>query len=670
MANVKITDLTAYTDPVSTDVLPIVDVTNDVTKKVSIADVMENAGSGSLANCGIAFDGDPNTGLYRAGADQVAVVTGGTARLSATTTALTAALPVDHPLGTAGAPTVTFTGDLNTGIYSPGADQVAISTNGTGRLFVSSTGNIGAGAAPIACRLASSTADVGGTIGDTAQICTVNTNGAIGDFSGIRFNYFNDGGTGGKFAYIGSVLTSTATNGAADIVFGTRPTSTTTISERMRLDSSGGFQFKGAGTAGVTQAVSFNGSAPVNSLVIDSTGKVGLGTSTPGSVLDVQGTGTSPLARVTNTSSFTGGNNFTTPHLRIVNSNDVTSEVARLAYIVGNGGQVYLDSILENATTGYSSFSIRTRGADNLGERLRIDSSGRVGIGDNAPGSTLTVKGATGVTPLQVSGPSSEFCRVTSDGKLLVGTSSVSQDSTAVLQGRSSNSSASAVLRMNVGTATPANNDALGYLCFGDSSSSDAAYVWAQRDGGTWSGSSKPTRLVFSTCSDNAASPTERFKIDRNGNLRSFNVTGTNLVCVNDGASGTAVIYFQTSSVELGKITTNGSNAVTYATSSDYRLKENIIPLKNAVARLSQLKPSRFNFLNTPGQTVDGFIAHEAQAIVPECATGVKDEVDADGNPVYQGIDQSKLVPLLTAALQEALQKIEDLEGRLTAAGL
>jgi hypothetical protein len=65
--------------------------------------------------------------------------------------------------------------------------------------------------------------------------------------------------------------------------------------------------------------------------------------------------------------------------------------------------------------------------------------------------------------------------------------------------------------------------------------------------------------------------------------------------------------------------------------------------------------------------TIDGFLAHEAQAVVPECVTGTKDQIDDEGNPVYQGIDQSKLVPLLTAALQEALAKIETLEARLTA---
>jgi hypothetical protein len=82
---------------------------------------------------------------------------------------------------------------------------------------------------------------------------------------------------------------------------------------------------------------------------------------------------------------------------------------------------------------------------------------------------------------------------------------------------------------------------------------------------------------------------------------------------------------------------------------------------------VQQLNPVRFNFIADPDRTVDGFLAHEVQDVVPEAITGTRDEVDAEGNPVYQGIDQSKLVPLLTAALQEALTKIETLEARVAA---
>ena len=139
------------------------------------------------------------------------------------------------------------------------------------------------------------------------------------------------------------------------------------------------------------------------------------------------------------------------------------------------------------------------------------------------------------------------------------------------------------------------------------------------------------------------------------------------------GVDGTSLAFFypnkDLSGPPVGSISQNGS-ATAYNTSSDYRLKENVVPLTGAIDRLQQIPVHRFNFIANPDRTVDGFLAHEAQEVVPECVTGTKDEVDDDGNPVYQGIDQSKLVPLLTAALQEALQKIEDLEGRLTAAGL
>ncbi len=133
-----------------------------------------------------------------------------------------------------------------------------------------------------------------------------------------------------------------------------------------------------------------------------------------------------------------------------------------------------------------------------------------------------------------------------------------------------------------------------------------------------------------------------------------------------DTTSAIPHIIFKTPNGVIGSIATSGS-ATAYNTSSDYRLKENVTPLTGAIGRLNQLQVHRFNFKADPDKTVDGFIAHEAQAVVPEAVTGTKDEVDADGNPIYQGIDQSKLVPLLTAALQEAIAKIETLEAKVAA---
>jgi hypothetical protein len=109
------------------------------------------------------------------------------------------------------------------------------------------------------------------------------------------------------------------------------------------------------------------------------------------------------------------------------------------------------------------------------------------------------------------------------------------------------------------------------------------------------------------------------------------------------------------------------SSSTSYNTSSDHRLKENVTDVTDGITRVKQLEPKRFNFIADPDTTVDGFLAHEAQTVVPEAITGTHNQVDDDGNPVYQGIDQSKLVPLLTAALKESIAKIEALEARVTA---
>ena len=125
------------------------------------------------------------------------------------------------------------------------------------------------------------------------------------------------------------------------------------------------------------------------------------------------------------------------------------------------------------------------------------------------------------------------------------------------------------------------------------------------------------------------------------------------------------ITFLNSSGDTAGSIIQNGVKSVTYATSSDYRLKENVVELTAAIPRLKQLAPKRFNFTAAADVTVDGFLAHEAQAVVPEAVTGSHNQIDGDGNPVMQGIDQSKLVPLLTAALQEAIGRIETLEQRL-----
>ena len=134
----------------------------------------------------------------------------------------------------------------------------------------------------------------------------------------------------------------------------------------------------------------------------------------------------------------------------------------------------------------------------------------------------------------------------------------------------------------------------------------------------------------------------------------------TNMVFARAG-TGTMIVFRANNVTTTGTISVSGSTTA-YNTSSDYRLKENVDYTWDATTRLKQLKPARFNFIADADTTVDGFLAHEAQAVVPECVTGAKDAVDADGNPEYQGIDQAKLVPLLVKTIQELEARITALE--------
>ena len=126
------------------------------------------------------------------------------------------------------------------------------------------------------------------------------------------------------------------------------------------------------------------------------------------------------------------------------------------------------------------------------------------------------------------------------------------------------------------------------------------------------------------------------------------------------GSDGTIAQFRRQDSV-VGSISVTGSSTA-YNTSSDYRLKENVTYDWDATTRLKQLKPARFNFIVDADTTVDGFLAHEAQTVVPEAVTGTHNEVDDDDNPVYQGIDQAKLVPLLVKTIQELEARITALE--------
>ena len=174
---------------------------------------------------------------------------------------------------------------------------------------------------------------------------------------------------------------------------------------------------------------------------------------------------------------------------------------------------------------------------------------------------------------------------------------------------------------------------------------------------------------------------TERMRITSNGEflLNRTSIFGTGNTCsafiegkstaamyvIGTNTSGYQLITFFNGSLNVMGSITHNNTSVTYGTSSDYRLKENVVELDGAIDRVKLLQPKRFNFIADAENTVDGFLAHEVADVVPEAITGVKDEVDEDGNAVYQNIDQSKLVPLLTKAIQEQQVLIEQLQAEV-----
>jgi len=188
--------------------------------------------------------------------------------------------------------------------------------------------------------------------------------------------------------------------------------------------------------------------------------------------------------------------------------------------------------------------------------------------------------------------------------------------------------------------------------------------------------------MVFQTRVSDALA--ERMRIDSSGNLLvnttttgqantqgfAFNV-GTGSYLSIGHATGTAggqpFLSFSYNGGAIGSVTQNGTTAVAYNTSSDYRLKKNIAPITGALVKVNLLKPCTYTWKFAPDETGEGFIAHELAEICPQAVHGEKDAVDADGNPVYQGIDTSFLVATLTAAIQEQQALITALTARITA---
>jgi len=361
-----------------------------------------------------------------------------------------------------------------------------------------------------------------------------------------------------------------------------------------------------------------DGASPTERMRIDSSGQIGIGTSSPTSnngslsnLIEIKGTNNNCITGTTDTSGDTG---------LILEAMDSTrspqprySQIAMPCDSSGNGSVTFFTA----AASGFVT------------EKMRIGSDGMVGIGNT----------------------------VASD---MVGNSSLTIGS-----GASGQAGAYTVY---------SNSDTYGALYFADATSGTGRYAGGVEYNHTndmLSLSTNSTGRMYLTSTGTAMGdtnqPTRHGKVTKVLVYNGSSDGGQFALHVGRVGTGTeSQICITNGNGQVGGVTTSGAST-SFNTSSDYRLKENVTDVTDGITRVKQLAPKRFNFIVDADTTLDGFLAHEAATVVPEAVHGTKDEVDDDGNAVMQGIDQSKLVPLLTAALQEAIAKIETLETKVAA---
>jgi len=335
-----------------------------------------------------------------------------------------------------------------------------------------------------------------------------------------------------------------------------------------------------AGTSAADYAARFRKSDNTVIMEVSGNGNVGIGTDNPASKLHIFDGGSS----VNNTITF--GNPSATPK----------AEIKHTA-----SGNEFLNISCKGTTSGFGNIAFYTGPTPD--ERMRIDSSGNVGIGTSSPSAPLTVSKSTGYTEVTVASGSQEIDLFTNSTGSTCGLLTASNIPIIFYN--------NSLERMRI--------DSSGNLLINNSTGA----------GGT--------------------PPNSGFVLETGGNIK-FRVSSN---------GSAASQYYNASGTIVGSVVVNASSTA-YNTSSDYRLKENVDYDFNALNRVAQLKPARFNFIADADTTVDGFLAHEVQDIVPEAITGEKDGVDDKGNPDYQVIDQSKLVPLLTKAIQELSDKVDN----------
>jgi hypothetical protein len=482
----------------------------------------------------------PTTALT-IGADQSATFAGTVNFATAGFTNLSITGVATFAAGTVSLPSITTAGDTNTGIYFPAADTIAFTEGGVESMRIDSSGNVGIGNSNPSAFGGLTSLSIGGS---NRGLLTVR-NASNADRGYVYFDSTNF-----SVESVGTALNLVSPT-SQPILF------TTAGTERMRIDSSG---------------------------------NVGIGTTTPNGALGIaRGVGVNAYVEI-------AGNGNTTGTSSLLLGQDGTGT----AYCWQRANGVLLFGT-------------------NSTERMRIDSSGNVGIGTSSP--------AMGV----------HIVRNWTSGKSTVGAQTI----TSFASG---------------GTAGFGNYDSDG---------SRAGYFYSDVSN-TYLYSEKNTPMLFGT------NNTERMRILSTGVVAVGRTDALNnsRMSVHAYASVISIetttaadnyyplFFYNASASYVGYVFCN-STGTSYVTSSDYRLKENVVPMTGALATVAKLNPVTYKW-KTNGSSGQGFLAHELQAVVPEAVTGKKDDVDKDGKPKYQGIDTSFLVATLTAAIQELKAEFDE----------
>jgi hypothetical protein len=442
---------------------------------------------------------------------------------------------------------------------------------------------------------------------------------------------------------------------------------TTGAAANFEVGYTGGFAWNIApsGTAG-------NAATFTRAMTLTSTGNLGIGI-TPSIKFEVEGGSASNVAAIRSTVETGSALLYT------VNSNASAAQ-----WYVGHNG---IDVDTGNLRAGALKF------VTNSSEKMRIDSSGNVGIG-------VTPSAWAVAKALQINARASLFAfsndshvgynAYYSDTYRYIASDFASRYTQTAGQHQwhtaPSGTAGNAISFTQTMTLTPSVLSVNGVIAT-ENQGTASSQIRAVNTGGTFyhgidtsTGSSFGTAyaavlwhsgaypLVFAT------GDSERMRISSTGELSIgktvTTATGAGVVIddtgliriTRDGTGSATVMQFNNNGgTAVGTISTSGS-ATAYNTSSDYRLKENVAPMQSALATVAALKPVTYTWKND-GSAGQGFIAHELQSVVPDCVTGEKDAVDSEGKPQYQGVDTSFLVATLVAAIQELKAEIDLLKG-------